>query len=262
MEDFNLTNAEAEILEILLKSKKSMSVKNIIDTGTTITRYYIYEVLSKLQVNNLVTIFGNKPKKYSSTLLMVEKYIKKITYDKKKIIENLRSNNLEKNLQAYNFNDVQRKIFTLLMKKELNINQIATALNKFFKDNTKNPTSLIERYLKIMLNSKFIKRFRKRKTYKYSYYARPIQEINRELINKYEQQIENFEKRINEFMNELKNNHKNGNFLRMSIEEFLSQLDPSEAENFLSHLPIHFIREHERGIEQAKNIFIKSKKDK
>jgi hypothetical protein len=260
MEDFNLTSAEVSILNALIKAEKPLSVKDIIETDVKITRYYIYEVLTRLSTYNLVITHGNKPKKYSSSKDLVEQYIQNLEKERSDHISNIKSEDIDRNLQAFHFNELQQQIFKVIMKNDLTIQQIVLKLNSYLKDEATNPNSLVERYLKIMYNNHLIKRLRKGKSLKYSYYALPISDIKKNVLNIYLINVEKQIQRINEFLSQIESNPASNNILNTTIGSILSKFSIETILKILDRLPQEVVAKYREGINQLKDQYINAKK--
>ena len=250
MEDFNLTSAEVSILNALIKAERPLSVKEIIDSDVKITRYYIYEVLTRLCTYNLAISHGNKPKKYSSSKEMVEQYVKNLEKERSEHISNIKSEDINRNLQAFHFNEIQAQIFRTIMKNDLTIQQIVTKLGGNLKEDTSNPISLVERYLKIMLNNHLIKRLRRGKSLKYSYYARPMNEIKQELLTSYLKNLDKQIQRINYFISEMESDATIPSILNQTLGGILSKISLESVLKILEGLPEEVVSKYREGIAQ------------
>jgi sugar-specific transcriptional regulator TrmB len=81
LEDFGLSSAEAEVLSILLQSPTTSLTGNAVARNTTITRYYVFSLLSRLVQKGFAAEIKERPRRYYSTLEMLKRAVESMEND-------------------------------------------------------------------------------------------------------------------------------------------------------------------------------------
>ncbi|MHA2273098.1 MAG: helix-turn-helix domain-containing protein [Candidatus Hodarchaeales archaeon] len=81
LEDFGLSSAEAEVLSILLQSPTTSLTGNAVARNTTITRYYVFSLLSRLVQKGFAAEIKERPRRYYSTLEMLRRTVESMEKD-------------------------------------------------------------------------------------------------------------------------------------------------------------------------------------
>ena len=64
LEDFGLSSAEAEVLSILLQSPTTSLTGNAVARNTSITRYYVFSLLSRLVQKGFAAEIKERPRPF------------------------------------------------------------------------------------------------------------------------------------------------------------------------------------------------------
>lgn len=89
LEDFGLSSAEAEVLSILLQSPTTSLTGNAVARNTTITRYYVFSLLSRLVQKGFAAEIKKRPRRYYSTLEMLRRTIESMEKDHRTTIQTI-----------------------------------------------------------------------------------------------------------------------------------------------------------------------------
>lgn len=86
LEDFGLSSAEAEVLSILLQSSRTSLTGNEVARKTSITRYYVFSLLSRLVQKGYAAEIKERPRRYYSTLDMLRRTIEVMEKDQRSTV--------------------------------------------------------------------------------------------------------------------------------------------------------------------------------
>ncbi|MHA2232294.1 MAG: GTP-binding protein [Candidatus Hodarchaeales archaeon] len=86
LEDFGLSSAEAEVLSILLQSSRTSLTGNEVARETSITRYYVFSLLSRLVQKGYAAEIKERPRRYYSTLDMLRRTIEVMEKDQRSTV--------------------------------------------------------------------------------------------------------------------------------------------------------------------------------
>jgi len=227
---WDLTEKEGQVLSVLLKAGKPVSVREIYGK-LRVTRYYVYEILKRLKDLELVEELDEKPKKFLTSTTILRRKIQRMDAELNNHWTAFQTAPREEVFAELGLNDTERDI--LIALADAAPNQL-TILE--IRDRIGQSKSLVERYLKTLRSRKFVKRSRGlAQSYQYTIY--PLQKIAETHTKQEQTEWGQKRGRLEEQIEAFSGGDKPQNFMDLSLRDLQGRVPRQNWLNILREIP-------------------------